>query len=152
MERVPETQRKIHKALRMCRQAYEQGGLLTNFDLSEILNIADSRVGQLLAGYERQNEEVIPRRATLHDAGNGLTHKWIICHKRFVEGKSPDQIARETYHSIEAVDRYLSQYDRVRHCRSQGLTAIETAHILACGVSIVEAYMQIDRELEGEDA
>ena len=152
MKRVSETQRKLHKALRMCHQAYEQGGLLTNFDLSEILNIADARVGQLLAGYERQSGTIVPRRATLHDVGSALSHKWIICHKRFVEGKSPDQIARETYHSLEAVDRYLGQYDRVRHCRRQGLSAVETAHILACGVTLVELYLQIDRELEGKDA
>ncbi|HUU59092.1 MAG TPA: DUF1670 domain-containing protein, partial [Phycisphaerae bacterium] len=60
--------------------------------------------------------------------------------------------ARETYHSLEAVDRYLGQYDRVRHCRRQGLSPVETAHILDCSRSLVEAYLQIDRELEGEDA
>jgi DNA-binding CsgD family transcriptional regulator len=151
IDRVPETQRKLHKALRLCHQAYEQGGLLTNVDLSELLNIADSWIGRILRGHERQSRKIVPRRATLHDAGSGLTHKWIICYKRFVEGKSPDQIARETYHSLEAVDRYLSQYDRVRHCRLQGLSAVETAHILACGVSLVQAYRQIDIELEGKD-
>ena len=102
--------------------------------------------------YERKNRKVVPRRATLHDAGSGLSHKWIICYKRYVEGKSPDQIARETYHSLDAVDRYLGQIDRVRHCRLQGLSAAETAHILNCGVTLVQAYLQIDRELEGKDA
>jgi len=72
--------------------------------------------------------------------------------KRYVEGKSADQIARETYHSIEAVDRYLGHFDRVRHCHRQGLSIIETAHILNCSISLVEAYRQIDKELEGENA
>jgi len=125
---------------------------LTNYDLSEILNIPDSLVGQLLSGYERQNNKVVPRRGTIHDAGSSVSHKRIICRKRYVEGKSADQIARETYHSIEAVDRYLGQFDRVRHCRSQGLSTIETAHILNCSVSLVKAYHQIDKELEGKDA
>ncbi|HUU16709.1 MAG TPA: DUF1670 domain-containing protein, partial [Sedimentisphaerales bacterium] len=56
-------------------------------DLSEILNIADSLVAQLLSKYERQNKTLIPRRGTIHDAGNSLSHKRIICHKRYVEGK-----------------------------------------------------------------
>ena len=45
----------------------------------------------------------------------------IICYKRYVEGKNSDQIARETYHSIEAVDRYLGQFDRIRLCLQQGM-------------------------------
>ena len=152
MQRVPETLRKIRKAIRICRQAYDQGGVLSNVDLSEILSIADARVGQILAAYERQTGQIIPRRATIHDVGPGLSHKWIICHKRYVEGKSPDQVARETYHSLDAVDRYLGQFDRVRHCRRQGLSAQETAHILNCGVTLVETYLEIDNELEGKDA
>jgi len=143
---------RLRKAVRMCHQAYEQGGLLTNYDLSEILNIPDSLVGQLLAGYERETNRVVPRRGTIHDAGSSVSHKRIICRKRYVEGKSSDQIARDTYHSIEAVDRYLGQFDRVRHCRSQRLSIIETAHILNCSVSLVKAYRKIDKELEGKDA
>ena len=152
IDRVHPRQWRLRKAIRMCRQAYEQGGLLTNHDLSEILNLADSLIAQLLANYERQNKTLIPRRGTVHDAGNSLSHKWIICHKRYVEGKSADQIARETYHSLEAVDRYLGQFDRVRHCLQQGMDTTEIAHILNCSVSLVEVYQQIDKELESNNA
>ncbi len=74
MQRVPEKQRKLRKAIRLCRQAYEQGGVLSNVDLSEILSIADARVGQLLGEYERQTGQIVPRRATIHDVGTGLSH------------------------------------------------------------------------------
>jgi DNA-binding CsgD family transcriptional regulator len=152
IDRVHPRQWRLRKAIRMSRQAYEQGGLLTNHDLSEILNLADSLIAQLLANYERQNKTLIPRRGTVHDAGNSLSHKWIICHKRYVEGKSADQIARESYHSLEAVDRYLGQFDRVRHCLQQGMDTVEIAHILNCSVSLVEVYQQIDKELESNNA
>jgi len=152
IDRVHPRQWRLRKAIRMCRQAYEQGGLLTNHDLSEILNLADSLIAQLLANYERQNKTLIPRRGTVHDADNSLSHKWIICHKRYVEGKSADQIARETYHSLEAVDRYLGQFDRVRHCLQQGMDTAEIARILNCSVSLVEVYQQIDKELESDNA
>ena len=152
IDRVPPAQWRLRKAIRMCRQRYEQGGLLTNQDLSEILNLSDSFIGRLLANHERQTKTLIPRRGTLHDIGSGLSHKWIICHKRYFEGKSAYRIARETYHSLEAVDRYLGQFDRVRHCLQQGLNTIEIAHILNCGISLVEAYRQIDNELEGKNA
>ncbi len=152
IDRVPPNQWRLQKAIRMCQQAYEQGGLLTNHDLSEIMNIADSLIGQLFSKHEHQTKTMIPRRGTIHDAGNSLSHKWIICYKRYVEGKSSDQIARETYHSLESVDRYLGQFDRIRHCLQQGLSTMEIAHVLNCGVSLVEAYQQIDKQLENKNA
>jgi DNA-binding CsgD family transcriptional regulator len=152
LERLAPSQRQLNKALRLCRQAYEQGGLLSNCDLAELLGVGDSRISHLLAAHERETDQLVPRRATVHDVGTGLTHKRIICHKHYAEGKPPDQVARETYHSLEAVDRYLGQYDRVRHCRREGLSAEETAQMLNCGVSLVREYLRIDRELEGQDA
>lgn len=140
--------RLLHKALRLCQQAYEQGGLLSNCDLAELLETEDGRIAGLLAQHERDTNTVVPRRATLHDVGTGLTHKRIICWKRYAEGKEPHIVARETYHSLEAVDRYLGQYDRVRHCRLEGLTPEQTAHALGCGLPLVREYLAIDDLLE----
>jgi Protein of unknown function (DUF1670) len=152
VERLPAKKCLLQKALRLCQQAHQQGGLLSNCDLAELLGHGDSNIARVLAEHERETEQVVPRRATLHDVGTGLTHKRIICYKRYAEGKDAHLVARETYHSLEAVDRYVGQYDRVRHCRLQGLTPAETAHVLACTLSLVEQYLAIDRELEGRHA
>jgi hypothetical protein len=148
IERLPASQRLLRKALRLCEQAHRQGGLLSNCDLAELLNADDSRIATVLAEHERQTNTLVPRRATLHDVGTGLTHKRIICWKRYAEGKEPHVVARETYHTLEAVDRYLGQYDRVRHCRLQGLTPEETAHALGCSLRLVQEYLAIDDLLE----
>ncbi len=144
----PPDESRLAKALRMSHEAYEQGGLLSNCDLAELLTTNDSKVATLLARHERTTKETVPRRATLHDVGSGLTHKGIICRKRYLEGKESDKIARETHHSIEAVDRYLGQFDRVRACLKLGMTVQQTAHILQCSPPLVEQYLQIYRELE----
>ena len=136
------------KAIRLCEQAYAQGPLLSNCDPAELLNTHDAYVAQELAAYEREHGKVVPRRATLHDVGTGLTHKRIIVRKRYRDGLSTEKIARQTYHSPEAVDRYLGQFDRVRHCRRQGLSTPQTTYTLNCSVRLVEEYLAIDRELE----
>ena len=136
------------KPLRLCQQAHQQGGLLSNCDLAELLSTSDTAIARVLARHERLTNTVVPRRATLHDVGTGLTHKRIICWKRYAEGKEPHLVARETYHSLEAVDRYLGQYDRVRHCRLEGLTPEQTAHALGCGLPLVREYLAIDDLLE----
>jgi hypothetical protein len=148
IERVPTGERTLRKALRLCHQAYEQGALLSNSDLEELLNKSHTEVSSLLAAHERRTGTVVPRRATIHDVGSGVTHKRIICWKRYAEGKETERIARETYHSLEAVDRYLGQFDRVRHCRKQGLPPPEIAFALNISRGLVEEYLAIDRELE----
>jgi hypothetical protein len=144
IDRRPAGQRLLERAVRLCEQAHRQGGLLSNCDLAELLGTDDSRIAHVLAEHERQTGALVPRRATLHDVGTGLTHKRIICWKRYAQGKEPHIVARETYHSLEAVDRYLGQYDRVRHCRLQGLTPEQTAHTLACSLGLVKQYLAID--------
>lgn len=147
LARQSPSERLRRKALRLCEQAYEQGGLLSNCDLAELLNKYDTQIASLMAAYEREQQRVVPRRATLHDVGTGLTHKRIICLKRYAEGKSQDQIARETHHSLEAVDHYLGKFDRVRHCLEQGMNPAEIAFTLNCSLALVNQYIAIDDEL-----
>lgn len=62
------------------------------------------------------------------------------------EGEAVLEVVKEVYFP------FLGQYDRVRHCRLQGLSPAETAHILNSSLSLVEEYLAIDRELEGQGA
>lgn len=151
IDRISKAQRLQRKAVRLCTEAFRQGALLSNSDLAEMLNLEDSTVSKLLTDYERDTNRVVPRRATLHDMGTGITHKRIICWKRYVEGKNPERVARETYHSLEAVERYLSQFDRVRHCRQQGMNPEEIAYVLKCSRRLVDEYIHIDTMLEQDN-
>ena len=148
LARKSPSERLLSKALRLCRESHAQGALLSNSDLAELLSTTDGKISRLIAEHERRSQQVIPRRATLHDVGSGLTHKRIICWKRHAEGKSPDQIARETYHSLWAVDNYLGKFDRVRHCVEQGMNSQETAYALNCSLGLVDQYIAIDNELK----
>src|ERR1700730_10778011 len=151
IDRQTRQRRLTTKAVRLSQQAYRQGALLGNCDLAVLLNITEATVAHLITQYEREKQVVVPRRATLQDVGTGVTHKRIICWKRYAEGKSPNEIARETYHSLESVDRYLAQYERVRHCRQhQKMTVAETAFTLSCTIRLVEEYFKIDDELNAK--
>lgn len=147
LDRQPASERLLARCIRLHQQAYEQGALLSNVDLASMLGVSDTRVGALLAAHERERKVVIPRRATLHDVGSGVTHKRIICWKRYVDGKSPDVIARETHHSLTAVDRYLGMFDRVRCCNQQHMPSHEIARVLGCTERLVREYLDIDSML-----
>jgi hypothetical protein len=51
---------------------------------------------------------------------------------------------------LEAVDRYLGQFDRVRCCRRLGMSPEETAYTLACSLGLVHQYLDIDKQLESK--
>ena len=152
LDRLPASQRLLARCIRMHEQSYAQGALLSNVDLAGMLGVSESRISKLLAAHERDHKVVIPRRATLHDVGSGVTHKRIICWKRYVEGKSPDVIARETHHSLTAVDRYLGMFDRVRCCNQQQLPSHEIARVLGCTERLVLEYLDIDAKLAAGEA
>jgi hypothetical protein len=147
LARVKPQERLRRKAIRLCQQAHAQGALLSNVDLAELLNRSDSQLASVLAAHERQQQMLIPRRATLHDVGSGLTHKAIICRKH-AEGKTSDQIARETHHSLDAVDRYLADFARVRQCRQLGMSLEQIAFTLNHSRRLVQQYLELDKELE----
>ena len=150
LDRVEASERLLRRSLRLSQQAYDQGALLSNIDLAFILGTNDSRIAAALSAYERENQIVVPRRATLHDVGSGVTHKRIICWKRYVEGKTSDEVARETHHTIAAVDRYLGMFDRVRFCRTQKMDTADTARALKCTERLVLEYRAIDDMLTDE--
>jgi hypothetical protein len=146
--RVKPGQRLLAKSLRLCRQAHQQGGVLSNSDLAELLSGDSSAIGSLIAEHERKNNCVIPRRATIHDVGTGVTHKRIICRKRYVEGKPVHIIAKETCHTRESIDRYLGMFSRVRQCRHEGLSTQQISFTLDCSKTLVQEYFGIDDELK----
>ena len=152
LDRVPAPERLLRRCIRLLTQAHQQGALLSNVDLASMLAVSDSRISSLIAAHEREHNVVLPRRATLHDVGSGVTHKKIICTKHYVDGKTSDVIARETHHSITAVDRYLGMFDRVRFCSRQRMNSQQIANALGCTERLVVEYLSIDALLDSRGA
>lgn len=140
--------RLLRRAIRLCKQAYRQGGVLTCADLALILGCSDSYISSLLAEYEREHEKIVPRRANIHDMGTGQTHKRIICLMRHRDGKSAADIARDTNHSDKAVDRYLNDFARVRFCLQQGMDIGQIRQAVDMSEQLVKQYVEINKELE----
>ena len=99
---------------RITKEAYQQGGLLSMRDIGLILTITPSSISNARITYEKKNNTTLPHTGNLHDMGTCLTHKYQIVYKSIVEKKDPKIIAKETAHSIKAVDRYLSDFNRIK--------------------------------------
>jgi hypothetical protein len=134
------------KVLRLFRQAYAQGGLLTEADVSLVLHLPINTVSAVVLKHERETGETIPRRGTIHDMGRSVTHKRIICYKRLVEKKTTSQVAEETFHSPEEVEYYVQCLRRVLLCLNSGMAEEDIAAATGRGRSLVREYLELIRD------
>jgi hypothetical protein len=98
---------------RWCFEAYEQGGVLTQLDLSLLSGLSASYISQALRQYEAETGKIVPTRGTVHDIGPSVTHKAEVV-RRWLRNESPVQIARTLNHSQASVDRYIADFQKVR--------------------------------------
>lgn len=131
---------------RVLQQAYRQDGVMTNVDVAVLLKVAPSTVGKYIAQWEIENNQVLPRRGTIHDMGPSITHKKIIIHKLFIEQHTVEQVARETNHSFEAIQNYIVTFRQVVLCRKKGMTTQEIAFAVKRTIRLIKEYENIIEE------
>ena len=154
------TERKDGKKLRVIKkeavarvftQAYEQGGCLTNVEGALLLKMSPSTVSTYTREWERESQTLLPRRGTIHDMGPTLTHKKEIIERLFLQGKSVEQVMRETYHSAEAIIRYIVAFKQVLLCHRKGLSTEEIAFAVKMSKRVVEEYERLITELAAKN-
>jgi len=132
---------------RLFTQAYEQGGCLTNVETALLLKMSPSTVSKYTREWESEHDTLLPRRGTIHDMGPTLTHKKEIIERLFLQSKSVEQVRRETYHSAEAITRYIVAFKQVLLCLRKGLSVEETAFAVKMSKRLVEEYRRLIAEL-----
>lgn len=137
---------KKEAAVRLCEQAYRQDGCLSGAELAILLKVSTPTISKYIKEWEIEHNSVVPRRGSIHDMGPTLTHKKIIINKLFIEHKSVQQTSRETYHSPQAIQRYISMFRQVMLCRQKGMDTEQTAFATGRTKRLVREYEQIIEE------
>lgn len=137
---------KKEAVARLCKQAFNQEGCLTNAEIAILLKMSMGTVGKYIKEWEMENREVLPRRGSIHDLGPTLTHKTIIIEKLFIEQKTVQQVSRETCHSLPAIQRYISTFKQVLLCKQKGMSIEETAFSVGRTIRLVKEYEKIIEE------
>lgn len=132
--------------VRWCYEAYDQGGVLTMFDLSLLSGMSEHYAGELLREYEAEHAKIVPTRGTVHDIGPSVTHKAEVI-RRWLRHESPAQIARVLDHSQEAVDRYIGDFQKVR-LLAQKFAAVELPGLTGLSASVVKQYLELLEQYE----
>jgi hypothetical protein len=136
-----------HKIERMCREAVDQGGLLTVEDLAyRIFNCGVRTINRDLE-YFRQQGIIIPLRSTVKDMGRTLSHRLLII-KLWAQGKEYSDIAKSACHSLNAIQNYVDKFKRTIALSKEGYDVNRIAFILRISASLVEQYLEIYQQVD----
>jgi hypothetical protein len=97
---------------RLTQEAYGQGGVLSEADLSLVTGYTDGGVSTAVIRL-RKAGEILPIRGYVADMGSWPTHKAAIV-RLYLEGLTTPEIANRTHHAKKSVDRYIEGFERVR--------------------------------------
>ena len=129
---------------RITEEAREQGGLLIQEDLAQIL-MCDVRTIRRDIESLRQRDIMVPTRGQVRDIGPGVTHRGIAV-RLWLEGKEPVEVARQINHSIAAVENYLEKFKRVAYLRTKGFDDYQSALTIGISVAAVKTFVELYKQ------
>lgn len=133
---------EIKRLVRVVKAAAAQGGLLTIAELAVLFNRSTGVIGEYIAEHYQATRELLPLRGYRMDQGSSPTHKGQIV-RLWEQGMEPPDIARETGHSLKAVERYIEDYKRVRELLRRGLSVTEISQMIGRGRKVVVQYIEL---------
>ena len=134
---------------RLVKAAKEQGALLTVEELAAIMNLSTVTISKRIQEYHKGNDDVLPLKGYVLDMGRGTTHKKIIL-ELYEQKVAPPDIARKTDHSLEAVDRYIKDYERIKFLVRRGIEKQQIKHMTGRGITVINQYIKIIKEYHPE--
>jgi len=138
-----------HRLLRITRQAYDQGALLSYEDLSMLLTSSPATIKRDIALLRHDGKFIITRGAK-HDMGPGLSHKTIIIDLYF-KGYTFSEIEQKTNHSEMSVKRYLSDFLQVAMLFKDNFTINQIRLIAKKSLRIVKEYGELYQSYKDKD-
>lgn len=140
------TQHRQNVVARMLQEAYSQDALLSMRDVSLLLAMNDTHATHTRKMYEKEHKINLPHPGNLQDMGSCITHKHQIIYKCVVEKKDPVSVARETNHTMMAVDRYLKDYNRVKTLYLDDKDEIYIHLVTKLSLNLIAQYVNIIKQ------
>ncbi len=133
-----------HRFVRICEEAFSQGGLLTLEGVADLFNCGVRTLVSDL-GAVRLAGVTPPLRSTVKDMGRALTHRRQIV-TRWLAGEEYAQIAAATCHSVPSVASYIDKYKRCRALLGAGFDRDHVALIARLSPAMVQAFVEIQAQ------
>jgi hypothetical protein len=133
------------KIERITEEALEQGGVLSQEDLSKYLGCTVRTIQRDIKQIKKKSIEVVTR-GYLHNIGRGQTHKVKII-GLYLDGQTYSEIKLSTKHSVGAIKRYLGSFVKVLMSQTRGIYRTKEISLVT-GISevLVKQYTELIKE------
>lgn len=137
------------RIVRISGEAFVQGVLLTQADLSMLLGQSLRTIMRYIRELELDGETV-PTRGKWKDIGPGVSHKKRIV-ELYVKGDEYTDIGRKTKHSSEAIMRYIKDFARVLVLHESGYSRDEIRVVSGLSEKVLREYLELIEVYRGEE-
>ncbi len=133
------------KVQRITDEAIEQGGVLSQEDLSKYLSCTVRTIQRDVKAIKKKGIEVVTR-GYLHNIGRGQTHKVKII-GMYLDGRTYSEIKLSARHSSGAIKRYIESFTKVVMAQSKGIyERKEISAVTGISEGLVKQYLELIRE------
>jgi len=133
---------RIKKIERWTNQAFDHGALLSQLDLAVLLGVNEFTAGNYVREYASLFGRNLPTRGNVQLIGSGQSHKKEII-SLYLNGYLVPTICQRTNHSVEAVERYIRDFEAVR-LLSEKFSDVNTISLITrLSKSVVSQYLDL---------
>jgi len=129
-----------HRILRLCDEARDQGGLLSQEDLACLLSCDVRTIRRDVRQLRERAQKVARTRGQEKDIGPGVTHREAAV-RLWLEGKEPLAVAQALDHTLAAVERYIRHFCRVVFLLWKRLHPLQIALVVGISSGSVRTYL-----------
>ena len=145
---TPMSKIRDHAIARVQNETHKQGALLSMRDIGLFSWRYGGAISNYRKKYEKEHDITLPNTGSLQDMGSCISHKAAIIRKIIVEKKDPLTVARETNHTMHAVDRYLKDFYRVQYCYNDNKNEDFTAKATGLNKFVIKQYFEILKNIK----
>jgi hypothetical protein len=129
------------RIVRLTEEARDQGGLLTQEDLAQLLCCDVRTVRRDIAEF-RKRGVMVATRGQQKDIGTSVTHRGVAV-RLWLEGHEPLEVARRINHSLGAVERYIQNFSRVVFLKLKRFAPLQIALTVGISLAHVDTCLQL---------
>ncbi|MHA1280792.1 MAG: DUF1670 domain-containing protein [Candidatus Helarchaeota archaeon] len=133
------------RVARITKQALKQEAVLIQTDLSLMLGVSVASIRKAIDQWQKQYNEILPLRGTVHDMGMTFSHKRLII-ELHLKGLFTSEIARISNHDPGNVDRYIDDFERVLEFAKENAPVYKISFFTGMSERLVKEYLNIVKE------
>ena len=132
----------------MSHEALDQGGLLTQEDLAELLTTSPRTVRSDIANLRKEGVSV-PTRGYYRDIGRGPSHKAVIV-GLWLKGYEYSEIEVKTHHSPASIQNYIENFRKVSYLKDK-MKIEDIRQVTGLSERLIREYLDLYKEHPDSD-